>query len=162
MPTFKAVNGGCKTWHQYNDDHSFKIVFADDQQTYCDNLSLGYDGMTYNLIQIHLHSLSEHTFGGGFASAEAHLVHKNNATGKLIVLGIMLDVTGGSKLIPRSNNTFLDNLWTAGRRNLFNLNINTIKKARAMDPYHSLLPPNPTHYRVDNTPMYRECGMVCV
>ncbi|MEO0034148.1 MAG: carbonic anhydrase [Pseudomonadota bacterium] len=49
-----------------------------------------FDGERYNLLQYHFHTPSEHTVGGQPAPMEVHLVHKNQNTGALVVLGVML------------------------------------------------------------------------
>jgi len=43
----------------------------------------------YELLQFHFHSHSEHTINGNYSPMEVHLVHKNEKTGKLAVLGVL-------------------------------------------------------------------------
>jgi carbonic anhydrase len=50
--------------------------------------SVVYEGSSYDLVQFHFHSPSEHTFGGEHYAAELHLVHKN-AQGKHLVVGVL-------------------------------------------------------------------------
>ncbi|CAM9719953.1 unnamed protein product, partial [Ectocarpus sp. 12 AP-2014] len=51
---------------------------------------LQYQGETYNLLQFHIHSPSEHVLGGAEYAAEIHLVHlKENTDDGLLVVGIM-------------------------------------------------------------------------
>ena len=49
------------------------------------------DGVTYDLLQFHFHTPSEHAFGGDLAEAEIHFVHSNpNAEGDLAVVGVLV------------------------------------------------------------------------
>ena len=45
---------------------------------------------TYALLQVHFHTPSEHAFDDGRTAMEAHLVHRNIATGGLAVVGVLL------------------------------------------------------------------------
>lgn len=129
---------------QYNDEHSFKVSVSD---VGCYNLFLSYQGYNYTFVQMHFHSVSEHTFGSGFYSAEAHLVHYNPVLTQYIVLGIQLDVDGGSDVLPRSNNTFLNNLWTTGGSELLTEQVTNVTNGFLLNPYTSLLPSSPNHFR---------------
>lgn len=51
------------------------------------NLRLGND--EYKLLQFHFHSHSEHNINGIYYPLEVHLVHKNEKTGALAVLGVL-------------------------------------------------------------------------
>lgn len=53
--------------------------------------SLSIEGSTYNLIDIHFHTPSEHTRQGRSFPLEAHLVHQN-AQGQLAVVGILYEI----------------------------------------------------------------------
>ena len=55
--------------------------------------SLILDGVTYQLIQFHFHSPSEHTIGGQSFPVEVHLVHRSDS-GALAVIGVL--VSGGT------------------------------------------------------------------
>ncbi len=48
------------------------------------------EGARYYLVQMHMHSPSEHTIGGKNSAMELHLVHRN-AAGELAVVGVMLN-----------------------------------------------------------------------
>ncbi|MDP8965621.1 MAG: carbonic anhydrase family protein [Cyanobacteriota bacterium] len=48
------------------------------------------DGETYQLVQFHLHTDSEHKIDGEAAALELHLVHQNSQ-GKLAVVGVMIE-----------------------------------------------------------------------
>lgn len=49
-----------------------------------------YNGITYDLLQFHFHSPSEHTIDGIPAPLEIHFVHQDSNSGALAVVGIML------------------------------------------------------------------------
>jgi len=49
--------------------------------------SIVVDGLTYNLLQFHTHTHSEHAINGTHAPLEMHFVHQNESTGKLAGLG---------------------------------------------------------------------------
>jgi carbonic anhydrase len=66
-PDMYAANGGCSKWTQFVDDHAFETSFV---ESGCTSLSLAFKGVNYTLQQMHFHSPSEHTIGGGFADAE--------------------------------------------------------------------------------------------
>lgn len=51
--------------------------------------SIELDGQSYELLQFHFHTPSEHTIGGKSFPMEMHLVHKN-ANDELAVIGVML------------------------------------------------------------------------
>ena len=58
-----------------------------------------FDGVQYELLQFHFHAESEHSVSGQLYPLEVHLVHKNEASGNLAVIGILFE-TG-------DENTFL-------------------------------------------------------
>lgn len=53
--------------------------------------SIVVNGETYDLLQFHTHTHSEHEIGGTHAPMEMHFVHKNAATGKLAVIGVLVE-----------------------------------------------------------------------
>lgn len=53
------------------------------------NSSITVDGQTYQLVQFHLHTPSEHSVNGEAAALELHLVHQN-AQGQLAVVGVLI------------------------------------------------------------------------
>lgn len=53
-----------------------------------DNLTIEYNGSSYNLLQFHFHADSEHTVEGKTYPLEVHFVHQNKEQGDLTVLGI--------------------------------------------------------------------------
>lgn len=63
------------------------------QVNYQPGSTVTIDGETYQLVQFHFHTPSEHQMAGEAAPMELHLVHKNDA-GELAVIGVMLAATG--------------------------------------------------------------------
>ena len=78
-----------------NNGHTLQV-----NHTNGSRLTMG--GRTYELVQFHFHSPSEHVIDGDSHAMEAHLVHQS-ADGQLAVLGILLDVG--------EENKFLRDLW---------------------------------------------------
>ncbi len=103
----------------------------------CHNLNVIYGGETYNFLQFHFHSPSEHTLGGAHFSAEAHMVHKS-AAGALLVIGVFLQEASSS--FPLPNNTFLDVVW--GGRTIEEISMNHTYHGEPMNPYNSFTPGN--------------------
>jgi carbonic anhydrase len=60
-------------------------------------------GKSYDLVQLHFHSASEHTLSGNSFPLEMHLVHKDK-DGKLAVLGVF--IKEGEK------NQLIDQIWS--------------------------------------------------
>ena len=52
---------------------------------------LTLNGLSFNLLQFHFHTESEHTLDGQHFPMEVHLVHKHDATGQLAVIGVFLE-----------------------------------------------------------------------
>lgn len=77
------------------------------------SLSVTYNDVVYNALQVHFHSPSEHTFGGGYFAAEAHIVHQDPVSRSLLVIGIVFDVAG----IPVTNNSVLNTFWSVNTDN---------------------------------------------
>ena len=50
-----------------------------------------YNGLDYELLQIHAHTPSEHTIGGVATDVEFHLVHSTD-DGQLLVLGVLVNI----------------------------------------------------------------------
>ena len=53
-------------------------------------VSLGLDGVHYELVQFHFHAPSEHTIDGNYSPLEVHLVHES-AAGGLAVIGVLVE-----------------------------------------------------------------------
>jgi carbonic anhydrase len=60
------------------------------QVNYQPGSTVTIDGETYELLQFHFHTPSEHQIGGEAAPMELHLVHRNDAN-QLAVAGVMLE-----------------------------------------------------------------------
>ncbi|CAM9323616.1 unnamed protein product [Ascophyllum nodosum] len=83
-------------------DHQWAVDFADCE----DRPSLTFDGDHYELLNVHIHSLSEHENGGSLRDAEIHMVHVREGTSDdLLVVGVLMDV--GTYGV----NSKLTNLW---------------------------------------------------
>jgi carbonic anhydrase len=61
--------------------------------------SIVYEGVTYSFKQFHYHHKSEHTFEGNFRDLEIHLVHRDDLTGNLLVLGIWVTPGAANNLM---------------------------------------------------------------
>jgi carbonic anhydrase len=61
--------------------------------------TLRVGGATYELLQFHLHAPSEHEVAGRTFAMEAHLVHRNPRTGRLAVVGVLLDERAMSRAL---------------------------------------------------------------
>ena len=72
------------------------------QVAYDPGSSIQIEGTSYQLIQFHFHTPSEHTVGGKHAPAELHLVHRSEK-GRLAVIGVLLQ--------PGQENAALAPLW---------------------------------------------------
>jgi carbonic anhydrase len=80
--------------------------------------SITVDGTRYDLLQMHFHTPSEHTFDGKDHAGELHLVHAD-AEGNLAVVGLLIDEADGDntrfdpvlKVLPSGGN---NNLPSAG------------------------------------------------
>ncbi|MGD1918764.1 MAG: carbonic anhydrase [Pleurocapsa sp.] len=59
------------------------------------------DGETYELLQFHFHQPSEHLISGKALDKEAHFVHKNQATGDLVVLAVLMSEGAINQVLDR-------------------------------------------------------------
>jgi carbonic anhydrase len=71
------------------------------QFTYDAGSEITVNGEKYNLLQFHFHTPSEHTVNGVAYPMEVHLVHKNAATGKLAVIGILFEEGAENELLKK-------------------------------------------------------------
>jgi carbonic anhydrase len=69
--------------------------------------SIDIDDVSYDLVQFHFHTPSEHTIAGEHYPLEVHLVHRDGG-GKLAVIGGLYDVGAESKVLA--------GLWSAWPR----------------------------------------------
>ncbi|MBF6641977.1 carbonic anhydrase family protein [Flavobacterium sp. J49] len=63
--------------------------------------NISIDGVTYNFLQFHYHTHSEHEIDGNTDQMEIHLVHQDPVTSNLAVIAIMLNATSAT------DNTFI-------------------------------------------------------
>ena len=92
--------------------------------------SLSLAGDSYQLVQFHTHTHSEHTLNGVKLPMEMHFVHKNSATGKLAVIGVFVKAGVenatlkkiASKLPTAKNATFDDAALTFSASNFMPVN----------------------------------------
>ncbi|CAM9807179.1 unnamed protein product, partial [Pylaiella littoralis] len=117
---------------------SSELTFQADYAVYfdgCPNVpSLTWEGETYNLLQFHIHSPSEHLMGYGEHDAEIHMVHvKEGTTDELLVVGILYDVS------QYGNNVGLERLW-----NVLELGGNSTTETFNMAVY-DVLPDDPSY-----------------
>lgn len=98
---------------------------------------LHFNDERYNLIQIHIHSPSEHAIGGSLRAAEIHLVHiKEGTEDELLVVGVFFDVS------EYGTNVELQHLWDV-------LEIGEPSTDEMFETrVYGLIPPNPvfSHY----------------
>lgn len=65
--------------------HGYKAKFEDTSNT----LTIGNE--TYNLIQFHAHTPSEHTLNGESYPMAVHFVHQMEGSGRLAVIGVLIN-----------------------------------------------------------------------
>lgn len=92
-------------------------------------------GGEYHLQQLHFHSPSEHTIGGGYFDAEVHLVHMNIQSGRKFVIGLFLSSAQEDFV---SDNGALNTLWNRSEEGSFNYKL--------FNPYTTLLPASAARY----------------
>ncbi|MFT5181995.1 MAG: carbonic anhydrase, partial [Alphaproteobacteria bacterium] len=61
------------------------------QLNYKEGSSMSVEGETFDLLQFHFHSPSEHAVNGELADLELHMVHRNDK-GELGVVGVLMNV----------------------------------------------------------------------
>lgn len=70
--------------HILNNGHTIQF-------TYDSGSSINLNGATFKLLQFHFHTASEHHVGGQSYPMEVHLVHKDDVSGNLAVIGIFFE-----------------------------------------------------------------------
>ncbi len=122
-----------------NDGRTIKV-------TYQPGSSLTLDDQVYELLQFHFHQPSEHLILGKAAEMEAHFVHKNEATGDLVVLAVLMS--------QGEFNLALDSIWQktlAGHRaKISDLTINALQ----------LLPESRQYYRYQGSLTTPPCSEI--
>ena len=76
-----------------NNGHTIKVDYEG-------NGTLTVGQKKYEVLQLHFHSVSEHTLGGKHAEMEIHLVHKSKFDG-LAVIAIMVNKGAENKVLDR-------------------------------------------------------------
>jgi carbonic anhydrase len=66
--------------------------------------TLEIDGLTYNLLQFHFHTPSEHTMNGRHAPIEMQLVHKTTDGAHAAVVGVFI--------VPGKKNDEMEKIWS--------------------------------------------------
>ena len=77
--------------------HTIQVNFASGSK-------LSLEGKTFDLVQMHFHTHSEHSLSKKFFPLEAHFVHKNGK-GELAVVGVFFKVG--------KSNSALESIWSA-------------------------------------------------
>ncbi|MBW6516984.1 MAG: carbonic anhydrase family protein [ANME-2 cluster archaeon] len=112
-----------------NNGHSIEVE-------YDEGSSIEVENNTYQLLQLHFHSLSENTIMGEYSDMEMHLVHQSNV-GEYAVVGVMMEA--GSK-----NNAYAP-IWENMPAEVGD--IETIRGVNVIAV--TMLPENRTYYRFD-------------
>jgi len=76
------------------------------EQEYHNGSTLTIDGVVYQLLQFHFHTLSEHAVEGKRGLMELHAVFSDGSTGNLAVVSVLYK--------PGDDNSFLNDLIAAG------------------------------------------------
>jgi carbonic anhydrase len=84
-----------------------KVSFTDGSLAFWDFENMIH---TYQLLQFHLHTPSEHTFNGKHYDVELHLVHQS-FEGNLAVIAVFFDRKAGGNML----NVFLDSMKLAAK-----------------------------------------------
>ncbi len=131
-------------WKQPQTNHSIEFHYeatrakiVDNGHTIQINLEPGskvsLNGSSYDLLQFHFHTQSEHTLSGKHLPLEAHFVHKNEK-GQLAVVGVMFKVG--------KSNPWIEELWDHIPHQK---NVESVMSEKTFHPEH-LLPKKLTHY----------------
>ncbi|TAE51494.1 MAG: carbonic anhydrase family protein [Bacteroidetes bacterium] len=79
-----AQSYSASTTHILNNGHTIQF-------TYDAGSSILVNGESYELLQFHSHTHSEHSVSGISSPMELHFVHKNLTTGNLAVIGVLVE-----------------------------------------------------------------------
>ena len=69
LPTLINIHGGCNRSDIFTNEHTFEIL-----EDFCDHLGVKFNGETFNLLQLHSHTFSEHSLDGQMYDGELHMV----------------------------------------------------------------------------------------
>lgn len=94
-----ATNYHESATHILNNGHTIQF-------NYDTGSEITVNGAVYKLLQFHFHTPSEHTLNGQHYPMEVHLVHKNESTGKLAVIGVFFEDGAENELLKK----YLDHL----------------------------------------------------
>ena len=94
-----ATNYHESATHILNNGHTIQF-------NYDSGSEITVNGAAYKLLQFHFHTPSEHTLNGQHYPMEVHLVHKNEATGNLAVVGVFFEEGAENALLKK----YLDHL----------------------------------------------------
>lgn len=155
LPKFTSKYAACNSVDFFNNGHSIEAKL--DQ---C-GFAAEFNNTEYDLLQVHLHSPSEHTIGGASFDGELHLVHKSK-DGKYMVVGVLLNSPSSSGGAAPATNSFIDKFLGLGANPLTgkpNSNhtsiFDTIPQepttpnliaVDSFNPYTEVLPADPTFY----------------
>lgn len=89
-----ATNYHESATHILNNGHTIQF-------TYDTGSEITVNGAVYKLLQFHFHTPSEHTLNGQHYPMEVHLVHKNEATGNLAVIGVFFEDGAENELLKK-------------------------------------------------------------
>lgn len=127
-----------------NECKSDELLFQADERVWeilfggCSDVPhVEFKGERYNLLQIHIHSPSEHMIGGSEHSAEIHWVHvKEGTEDQLLVVGVLFDTT------DYGSNVEIQHLW-----DVLDIGETTTKEVFTTRIY-DIMPSNPvfSHY----------------
>ncbi len=98
--TYSAT--GPTDWSVENNGHTVQV-------NYPAGSSITINGVTYDLVQFHFHSTSEHLIDGNSYALEMHMVHQNAANGDYAVVALLFDDNAGA---VAADQTFLASILT--------------------------------------------------
>ena len=154
LPDFFFKGDGCDSWEQGAESSHLGVDFS---SAGCYNLTLNYGGESFYLANLHFHSPSEHTIGGGFYSAEAHLLHYSFTTDRILYIAILLQEHAAD--LPMTNNSLLDKIWNAGGQQMDSIVRLTevVKNKVTLNPYVNFFPGNLGFYAYNGN---KNCAII--
>jgi carbonic anhydrase len=125
-----TLNYGSSTTDIVNNGHTIQF-------NYNPGSTMQWRGESWELLQFHMHTASEHTVNGTSYPMEAHFVHKNKA-GELAVIGILFETGQASSFFS----PFMSTLPTAEDQTV---------KTSATYTVKDVFPANLGHYQYDGS-----------
>eukprot|EP01038_Epipyxis_sp_PR26KG_P007424 gene7424-10117_t len=160
---------GCKEWLQFSNNYTMEVAFMESNSRILCALNVIYHNIVYDLVQIHFHSPSEHTFRGKHQNAEVHFVHQphilpsirssladsrnidnnhrnksSNHSPKMLVIAVMLQLPPVGP--PETSNYYLNTLWKLGGSDVTNGIPTEVKTEIPLNPYKSIFPSSNSAY----------------